>query len=374
VFGPALGTERQTQMVLAVLLVCISLEIAGDPYKLVDESFRILGRLEIASLFVQWSTMWGGSMIFASQDKESEGFVMVLSIAIAFANIVLLAWSFKLFVVAYKSESDAEKARLLEEELAANGGTVVQRATLFEIVHDKKRWVQSRLSSKATTQKRLRSRTVSSKNLTNHTNVNPLEGIEMSTIQINHNNSDDRNENGGGEDGAARVGETTSAGMQPPPAAPTRRDQQRDCLPESLLAARSSDPSEMLRKKIRNTGTKKKKAEVNDVIGSDHTKPLTSNVNPMLQKKKHKMKDKKREEKKTFAKDTLPASDASTYLKNEWMMLVYEQTYGPYSIKDLELWLKEESIEPDAIVNNGGDWITVSEVVAPFLGNNESYE
>ena len=44
VFGPAMGTERQTQMVLAVLFICISLEIAGDPYKLVDESFRILGR------------------------------------------------------------------------------------------------------------------------------------------------------------------------------------------------------------------------------------------------------------------------------------------------------------------------------------------
>merc|ERR1712166_822826 len=38
VFGPAMGTERQTQMVLAVLFICISLEIAGDPYKLVDEN------------------------------------------------------------------------------------------------------------------------------------------------------------------------------------------------------------------------------------------------------------------------------------------------------------------------------------------------
>ena len=262
VFGPALGTERQTQMVLAVLLICISLEIAGDPYKLVDESFRILGRLEIISLFVQWSTMWGGSMIFASQDKESEGFVMFLSIVIAVENIALLAWSVMLFAAAYKSERDAEKARELEEELAANGGINVKRSTLLDIVNDKRRWVQSRLSSKATTQKRLRSRTVSSKNLLNQTNVNPLEGIEMSTIN-KKKIRDDRNEDQG--EGGARVGDITSAGMQPPPSAPTRRDQQQNQRPESLIAAGSSserlgsDASEMLRKqRVKSLNAKKK--------------------------------------------------------------------------------------------------------------------
>ena len=191
-------------MVLAVLLVCISLEIAGDPYKLVDDSFRILGRLEITSLFVQWSTMWGGSMIFASQDKESEGFVMFLSIVIAVENIALLAWSVMLFAAAYKSERDAEKARELEEELAANGGINVKRSTLLDIVNDKRRWVQSRLSSKETRQAKTRSRTIDSSDPRNQTNVNPLEGIEMSTI--NKKKRDGRYEDGeGGEGGAARV-------------------------------------------------------------------------------------------------------------------------------------------------------------------------
>ena len=264
VFGPAMGTERQTQMVLAVLFICISLEIAGDPYKLVDESFRVLGRLEIISLFVQWSTMWGGSMIFASQDKESEGFVMFLSIVIAVENIALLAWSVMLFAAAYKSERDAEKARELEEELAANGGINVKRSTLLDIVNDKRRWVQSRLSSKATTQKKLRSRTVSSKNLTNQTNVNPLEGIEMSTIN-KKKIREDRNEDEDHGEGGARVGDTTSAGMQPPPSAPTRRNQQQNQRPESLIAAGSSrerlgsDASEMLRKqRVKSLNSKKK--------------------------------------------------------------------------------------------------------------------
>ena len=186
VFGPTMGTERQTQMVLAVLLVCISLEIAGEPYKLVDESFRILGRLEIISLFVQWSTMWGGSMIFASQDKESEGLIIFLSVVIAIENIVLLAWSFKLFAVAYKSECDAESARKLAAELAANGGVVVTRDTLLDIMNDKCRWIQSRLSSNATRQARIRSRTVDSSDPTNQLRGNPLAdnstGIELPTI------------------------------------------------------------------------------------------------------------------------------------------------------------------------------------------------
>ena len=186
VFGPTMGTERQTQMVLAVLLVCISLEIAGEPYKLVDESFRILGRLEIISLFVQWSTMWGGSMIFASQDKESEGLIIFLSVVIAIENIVLLAWSFKLFAVAYKSECDAESARELAAELAANGGVVVTRDTLLDIMNDKCRWIQSRLSSNATRQARIRSRTIDSSDPTNQLRENPLAdnstGIELPTI------------------------------------------------------------------------------------------------------------------------------------------------------------------------------------------------
>ena len=94
--------------------------------------------------------MWGGSMIFASQDKASEGFVMLLSIVIAAENMVLLAWSVVLFVTAYKTERDAEKARELEAALAANGGFHVKRETLLDIVKDKRRWVQSRLTSEET--------------------------------------------------------------------------------------------------------------------------------------------------------------------------------------------------------------------------------
>ena len=243
------GTDRQAQMVLAVLLVCISLEIAGDPYKLVDDSFRILGRLEITSLFVQWSTMWGGSMIFASQDKKSQGFVMFLSIIIAVANITLLAWSFMLFAAAYKSESDAERARELAVELAANGGVVRKRDTFVDIVKDKRRWVQSRLTSKKTIQKNLRSRTVSSKDVRNQTNVNPLDGIEMATMN-NQGSDDDGNGNEDQGEGAAasRVEEENqmSPGMQPPPPAPIRRNEELESNSYDMFANAKKKKNEMV--------------------------------------------------------------------------------------------------------------------------------
>ena len=54
-------------------------------------------------------------------------------------------------------------------------------------------------------------------------NVNPFEGIEMSSV--NNKGRDGRNENREGS--GARVGDQTSAGMQPPPVAPTRRNQPR---------------------------------------------------------------------------------------------------------------------------------------------------
>ena len=223
-------------------------------------------------------------MIFASQDKESEGFVMFLSIVIAVANIVLLAWSVMLFAAAYKSERDAEKARELEEELAANGGINVKRSTLLDIVNDKRRWVKSRLTSKETTQKRLRSRTVSSQDLRNQTNVNPLEGIEMPTIS--KKGSDGRNADGG--EGAARVGDQTSPGMQPPPPAPTRRNPPGDntCTsaqqevetdgnnedlqrPKSVVAD-DDDDSETLRvQRVRSMNAKKK--------GMSHENPMQKN-------------------------------------------------------------------------------------------------
>ena len=83
VFGRSIGTQRQAQLALLILFVCAILEIAGEPYRIATERHKVLGRLELASLFSLWVTMWCGTLIFASQNPEDEGFVTFLTILVA---------------------------------------------------------------------------------------------------------------------------------------------------------------------------------------------------------------------------------------------------------------------------------------------------
>ena len=58
VFGRVIGTQRQAQVALLILFLCISIEIAARPYKIATERHKVLGRLELATLFsltVHWS-------------------------------------------------------------------------------------------------------------------------------------------------------------------------------------------------------------------------------------------------------------------------------------------------------------------------------
>ena len=92
VFGRVIGTQRQAQVALLILFLCISIEIAARPYKIATERHKVLGRLELATLFSLWGTMWCGTLIFASQSPGDEGFVVFLSLLVACINIGILAW------------------------------------------------------------------------------------------------------------------------------------------------------------------------------------------------------------------------------------------------------------------------------------------
>ena len=205
VFGPGLGTQRQSQMVLAVLLVCISLEIAGNPYKQDERGMQILGRLEIAALFVQWTTMWGGSMIFSSQDPASKRFVGFLSVMLAGINIVLLCWSIMHWLLALKRESAKKKQRKLAEDLANGELHVVRRETIWDDIGDKVKRVRSRMMSEEKRQARTRGRTFDSSDQQNESRSNPLEEEHSTSIQMI--------ELGEGGGGALSAVQTTSADM-----------------------------------------------------------------------------------------------------------------------------------------------------------------
>jgi hypothetical protein len=206
VFGPGMGTERQAQMALALLLICISLEIAGDPFRLNNDRFRILGRLEIATLFVQWATMWCGSMIFASQDRESEGFVMFLTIMVVIMNIGMLFW----LVLKLLMECVHEKREESAQKAAENKTTTTNSAfqdRLSTISNSVERWRFGRLTSEEQ-QRRLRSRTVESsdsKNVDNPSRTSVIEShvsepeatsttanLELTNLSLNSKKSSSR--------------------------------------------------------------------------------------------------------------------------------------------------------------------------------------
>ena len=92
VFGRSIGTQRQAQLALFILFISITLEIIGEPYRAVTERHKVLGRLELASLFSLWGTMWCGTLIFASQAPEEGGFVTFLSIVVATVNVSTMLW------------------------------------------------------------------------------------------------------------------------------------------------------------------------------------------------------------------------------------------------------------------------------------------
>ena len=84
---PAPGTAR----VAYSLFMCLAGD-RGAPFRAVTERHKVLGRLELASLFTLWGTMRCGTLIFASQAPGDEGFVVFLSVVVAMANVGIMLW------------------------------------------------------------------------------------------------------------------------------------------------------------------------------------------------------------------------------------------------------------------------------------------
>ena len=144
---------------------------------MVNDRFRILGRLELSTLFVQWATMWCGSMIYASQDQDSEGFVVFLTILVATMNIGMLIW----LVVRLLMECGRESQE--DDSNARQNGT--RSSKIGEMVSDLQllvqRWRAGRMTEEAR-QTRIRRRTIEADDTT--MNDNPALQIEMANTSI----------------------------------------------------------------------------------------------------------------------------------------------------------------------------------------------
>jgi hypothetical protein len=169
------STERQVQAVLAVLLMCISFEIAGDPFYRANERYRILGRLELSTLFVQWATMWCGSMIYASQDQDSERFVIFLTLVVAAINFGMFAW------LVLRLIRECVREEYGETEGSESTTEISMREMLSDLRLSVQRWRYGRMSEEQQSS-HVRSRTVDAEN--SAVNDNPFSSaIELMELE-----------------------------------------------------------------------------------------------------------------------------------------------------------------------------------------------
>ena len=187
---------------LAVLLICISFEIAGNPFALINDRYKILGRLELSTLFVQWATMWCGAMIYASQDPDSKGFVVFLTVVVATMNIGMLVW-LVLRLLGECVREQREDRRWTNEEgdpldgsdgsdgSDGNGNRCIKMMSDLDLAV--KRWRFGRMSEDAR-QTRIRRRTVDANDRSGmQTSENPaMQMIEMEnrTIVVESNDGE----------------------------------------------------------------------------------------------------------------------------------------------------------------------------------------
>ena len=96
VFGKALGVELQSLGALLLLLGCIAAELTGKPFREVSMSHKILKKLEMYALFVEWGTFWCGLVIFLLNSKM-QGVQIFLTACAVVSNVVFML--FLIFVL-----------------------------------------------------------------------------------------------------------------------------------------------------------------------------------------------------------------------------------------------------------------------------------
>ncbi len=131
--------------------------------------------------------MWCGSMIYASQDPDSKGFVVFLTVVVATINIGMLVWLVLRLLGECLHEQREDRRRENENGGRGNrdGGTGNR---LIEMMSDLelavKRWKFGRMTEEER-QTRIRSRTVdASENSGMKMSENPAMQIEMVDTSI----------------------------------------------------------------------------------------------------------------------------------------------------------------------------------------------
>ena len=174
VFGRSIGTQRQAQLALFILFLCVSLEIAGKPYRIVTERHKVLGQLELASLFTLWGTMWCGTLIFASQAPSDAGFVIFLSVLVATMNVGMLLWLVYQLIAECAFENKESRAG----QLVIDGLKRLKRIKSLQSFRRKRKVEQKISGSRAT-----KPQTLTVQIGLNSSSVNPIYGKNAQTTK-----------------------------------------------------------------------------------------------------------------------------------------------------------------------------------------------
>ena len=111
VFGKLLGPQLQSHILSAAILLCLVGQSTGRPFiseygqpskaKSSNNSFEIVHRLEIMSLFIIWLTLWCGLFIYHLNRQHSH-LHGILTVGIFVANLgvmLLMVWHFAVAIV-----------------------------------------------------------------------------------------------------------------------------------------------------------------------------------------------------------------------------------------------------------------------------------
>ena len=116
-------------------------------------------------------------MIYASQDPDSEAFVIFLTILVATMNIGMLIWLVVRLLMECVRESQEESA---DDE--TNGKVSTMKRIISDLQMSVQRWRDGRMTEEAR-QNRIRSRTVDSNIGHLHTRKNPVADVEMAEMK-----------------------------------------------------------------------------------------------------------------------------------------------------------------------------------------------
>lgn len=94
----------QSLLAMFLLFFCVVVELIGKPYREVSPAHKILPKLELSALYIEWCTLWSGLMIH-EMSRKIEGIKVLMTVIVIIANITLMMWMLAVLLRSYLREN-----------------------------------------------------------------------------------------------------------------------------------------------------------------------------------------------------------------------------------------------------------------------------